>query len=1088
MISRFFIDRPIFATVLSIVITCIGAISYLSLPVTQYPEIAPPTISVSATYPGATAEIVSATVATPIEQQINGVEGMLYMLSQATGDGRLSITVTFELGTDLDAAQVLVQNRVAQAEPRLPAIVRSLGLSVRQNSPDLMMVVHLVSPDASRDRLYISNYAASQVVDRLVRIDGVGQATIFGERAYAMRVWLDPNRMSERNLTAGEVVRALRANNVQVAAGTINQEPVPIVGAFRLNIETQGRMSEPRDFEDVVVRTQADGAQIRVRDIGRVELGAQSYAGNGFLDREGAIPIGIFQRPGSNALETAQEVIAEVEQLAEAFPPGLEHRIIYNPTEFVQESVDAVYATIFEAVALVILVIVVFLQSLRAAIIPIIAIPISLTGTFFVLSAFGYSLNNLSLLGLVLAIGIVVDDAIVVVENIERNIAEGLTPRDAAVRSMDEVSGALVATSLVLFAVFVPTAFVTGITGQFFKQFAVTIAAATAISTIVSLTLSPAMGAIFLQSQEARDAKPTGWRKGLAFLTWLLRKLGDGFNWAFGKLEGGYGRATRGLIRVAVVVLAVYGGLLYLTGQQFAAAPRGFIPAQDQGYLIAALQLPPGASLARTEEAIADIEERLLTVDGIDHTVAISGLDGATFTQASNAGVVFAVLAPFEKRSAVGRTADIVQADAGATVARVMEARTFVIAPPPVRGIGSTGGWKLYVQDARGRGLRTLEQALGQVVAAANERPELARVRTGFDTRTPSLFADIDRVKAQQIGVDPQNLFETLEVYLGSAFINDFNLLSRTYRVTAQADGAFRDTPSDIMRLHARSTSGAMVPLGSVVQLRDQTSAYRVPRYNLFAAGAVQGGTAPGFSTGEALAAMEEVLDANLPQGFSYEWTELALQEKLAGNTAIYAFAAAVLFVFLVLAAQYESWMLPLAVVLIVPMCLLASLVGVTWSGLQLDILVQIGLIVLVALASKNAILIVEFARQAEAEGARARDAAAQAAKLRLRPILMTSIAFILAAIPLVTATGAGAEMRQSLGTAVFYGMIGVTVFGLLFTPVFYTVCRWIGDRTLRLLGRAGTEEPTTPERRPSYEPTQEEIELGRRTVAERTR
>ncbi|EFL87496.1 efflux RND transporter permease subunit [Ahrensia sp. R2A130] len=1073
MLSRFFIDRPIFATVLSIVIVLIGAISYIQLPVAQYPEIAPPTVSVTATYPGASAEVVADTVSSPIEQQINGVEGMLYMLSQSTGDGRVTITVTFQLGTDLDEAQVLVQNRVSLAEPRLPEIVRALGVTTRQNSPDLMMVVHLVSPDDSRDRLYISNYASTQITDRLTRIGGVGQVTIFGERAYSMRVWLDPNRMSARNLTAGEVVAALRANNLQVAAGTINQSPVPVVGAFRLNVETQGRLATPEDFANIIVRTGDNGEQVRVSDIGRVELGAQNYSGNGFLDGRTAIPIGIFQRPGSNALETSQQVIDLMEQLSTSFPPGLEHRIVYNPTEFIEESVDAVITTILEAVLLVIVVIIVFLQSWRAAIIPIIAIPISLIGTFFVMSSFGFSINNLTLFGLVLAVGIVVDDAIVVVENVERKINEGMSPYEAAKDSMKEVSGALIATSFVLLAVFVPTAFITGITGQFFRQFAVTIATATVISSIVSLTLSPAMASLFLQSKEEKERGPTGaLGKAGAAITWPLRKAGDAFNWMFDRFTGGYAALTRGLIRLSLVVLAVYGGLLYLTGQQFAAAPQGFIPAQDQGYLIAAVALPPGASLDRTEEVMRQADEVLRGVDGIANTIAISGLDGATFTLASNAGVFFLTLDPFDERAGNDQmSAGAIQGRAFGAVQQIMQARIFVIAPPPVRGIGSQGGWKLYVQDARGRGLPALEGAIGEVVAAANQRSELAGVRSQFDTRTPALFAEIDRVKAQKIGVLPRDLYETLEVYLGSAFVNDFNFIGRTYRVTAQADGVYRDTPGDIMRLKARSKTGNMVPLGSIVTITDKTGAYRVPRYNLFAAGAIQGATQPGFSTGEAITAMEEVLDENLPLGFSYEWTELALQEKLSGNTAIYAFIAAVVFVFLVLAAQYESWMLPMAVVLIVPMCLLSAIVGVIWTGLDVNILVQIGLVVLVGLASKNAILIVEFAKQAEDEGRPIREAAREAARLRLRPIVMTSFAFILGVVPLMIATGPGAEMRQSLGTSVFYGMLGVTVFGLLFTPVFYVVCRVIGDWTSGLLGRAPykqNREPSLPWQEPS--------------------
>jgi len=1059
--SRFFIDRPIFASVLSILIVLIGAVSYVALPVTQYPEIAPPTIQVTASYPGASAEVVADTVATPIEQEINGVEGMLYMLSQATADGQLTITVTFALGTDLDEAQVLVQNRVAIAEPRLPETVRRLGVTTRQNSPDLMMVVHLISPDSSRDQLYISNYATTQIVDRLARINGVGEVTVFGERAYSMRIWLDPNRMAARNLSAGEVVSALRVNNLQVASGIINQTPVPEPGAFQLNVETQGRLVEPSSFEEIVIRTDANGRQTRLSDVGRVELGAQSYTTNGYLDGNNALPIAIFQRPGSNALETAAAVMEEMERVSRDFPSGLAYDIIYNPTEFIEESVNAVYLTIAEAVLLVVLVVVIFLQSARASIIPILAIPISLIGTFFVMAAFGFSLNNLTLFGLVLAIGIVVDDAIVVVENVERYIEEGFSPREAAYKTMDEVSGALIAIGLVLSAVFVPAAFIEGITGQFFRQFAITIAAATLISVFVSLTLSPALAAILLQSKEEKERPPqSAVGRFMHRLTWPLRMIGRGFNWGFDRLAKGYGITVRAMVRVTTIVLLVYCGLLYLTGYQFVNAPRGFIPDQDQGYLIAVVQLPPGASLDRTDSVIAEAERRLLDIDGVSHTVAFSGLDGGTFTLAPNAGAIFVVLDPFDERTSRGLTADAILGQGFGAVQSLLDANVFIIAPPPVRGIGNAGGWKLYVQDVRGRGLAALEEAVNELALSANGTGDLAAVFSLFNTRTPKLYADIDRVKAQQIGVPPQEIFETLEVFLGSAFVNDFNFLGRTYRVTAQADGLYRDTASDISRLQTRSSSGSMVPLGSVVTLEDTTGPYRVARYNLYPAAAIQGATAPGVSTGQAIGAMEALLDDRLPTGFQYEWTELALQEKEGGNTATFAFLFAVVFVFLLLAAQYESWTTPLAVILIVPMCLLAGITGILWRGMDVNILVQIGFIVLVGLASKNAILIVEFARQAEERGLDKRAAAAEAARLRLRPILMTSFAFILGVVPLVLAAGAGAEMRQSLGTAVFFGMLGVTLFGLLFTPVFYVVTRQLADVFRRKRPAAEADTP----------------------------
>lgn len=1063
--THFFIDRPIFAAVLSILIVLIGTVSYLQLPVTAYPEIAPPTIQVTASYPGASADVVSKTVATPIEQEINGVEGMLYMLSQATADGRMALTITFQLGTDLDQAQVLVQNRVAIAEPRLPETVRRLGVQTRQNSPDLMMVVHILSPDDSRDQLYISNYTSSQILDRLVRLPGVGQATIFGERSYSMRVWLDPQQIAERGLTAGQVVAALRANNVQVASGAISRLPTPVPGAFELSVETQGRLVAPEEFESIVISAGEDGRKVRVRDVGRVELGAQDYSTNGYLDDKTALPIGIFQRPGSNALETAESIKQLMEELEQDFPPGVGYTIVYNPTEFIEESVNAVYATIFEAVLLVVLVIVIFLQNLRASIIPVLAIPVSLVGTFFVMQAFGFSLNNLSLFGLVLAVGIVVDDAIVVVENVERYIAEGLSPRDAAHKTMDEVSGALVAIGLVLSAVFVPAAFIEGITGQFFRQFALTIATATLISVFMSLTLSPALAALLLKpkkegEESGADAGPPegGVAAILYYVNWPFARFATTFNTLFDRLSTNYARLVRSMVRVTGISLAVYAGLLVLTGIQFTRAPTGFIPEQDQGYLIAVVQLPAGASLTRTDAVVREASEILLGIDGVAHTVGFAGLDGATFTNASNAGAIFFVTDPFPDRAATGQTNQKIIQDTYAALDQVTDANFFVLAPPPVSGIGNAGGWKLYIQDQRGRGLTALEQAVTEAVAGANQAEGLAGVFTLFNTATPKFYADIDRVKSEELGVPPDRLFETLQVYLGSAFVNDFNFLGRTYRVTAQADGQYRDDPSDILNLRTQSDDGGTVPIGSVATLERITGPYRVPRYNLFPAAAVQGGTLPGVSTGQAIAEMETLLDETLPDGFGYEWTELALQEKLAGNTAMFAFLLAVLFVFLLLAANYESWFLPLAVILIVPMCLLAGITGVLFRGLDNNILTQIGFVVLIALACKNAILIVEFAKQSEDEGADRVEAAMTAARLRLRPILMTSFAFIFGVIPLVIASGAGAEMRQTLGTAVFSGMIGVTFFGLLFTPVFYVVCRWLEG--LVTTGTTDSEEP----------------------------
>ena len=1033
--SHFFIDRPIFAAVISIIITLIGGVAYLSLPVAQYPEIAPPSISVTASYPGASAEIVAKTVATPLEQEVNGVDNMLYMTSQSTSDGSMSLAVTFKLGTNLDTAQVLVQNRVTTALPRLPEEVRSIGVTVTKQSPDLMMVIHLSSPDGSRDLLYISNYATLRVKDVLARIEGVGNVTIFGARDYSMRIWLDPEKLAMRNLTAGDVITALRGQNVQVAAGVINQPPVPRPGAFQLNVETQGRLTTPEAFGNIIVKSESDGRVVRISDIGRVELGAADYNRSGYLDERVAIPLGIFQRPGSNALATAAQVQESMANLAQSFPYGLRYDIVYNPTVFISQSVEAVITTMFEAVILVVVVIILFLQTWRASIIPIVAIPVSLIGTFAMLSALGFSLNNLSLFGLVLAIGIVVDDAIVVVENVERNIREGLSPREAAYKTMEEVGGALVAIALVLSAVFIPAAFITGITGQFFRQFAVTIATATAISLLVSLTLSPALCALLFKPHEAEPEKKS-------IFTRPIRAFFTGFNRAFEWISSRYGALTGRLVRVSFLMLIVYGGLIGLTVYQFIKAPTGFIPAQDQGYLINIIQLPPGASLARTDEVARKVTKLVLDTPGVAHAVPIVGLDGATFTTAPNAAVVFTPLDPFKERAEKGQSAQSLILALNTKYAAIQDAFIVSVSPPPVRGIGTTGGFKMQVQDVGGGEPAQLEAVAMDVVGAAAQEPGLANVFTTFNTRTPKVYADIDRVRAEMLGVNPDDVFQTLEVYLGSQYVNDFNFLGRTYRVTAQADGDFRQDLHAIGQLKTRNANGEMVPLTSVASFRDITGPYRIERFNLFPSAAIQGGTKPGVSTGQGLAAMERIARDVLPAGYAYSWTEIAFQEKLAGNTAIYIFLASVVFVFLLLAAQYESWTLPLAVVLIVPMCLLAAVTGLLARGMDVNILAQIGFVVLIGLAAKNAILIVEFAKQNEEHGEDRFQAATEAARVRLRPILMTSFAFILGVLPLVIATGAGAEMRQSLGTAVFYGMIGVTFFGLIFTPVFYVVVR----------------------------------------------
>ncbi len=1042
--SHFFIDRPIFAAVVSIFIVLVGVFAYPLLPVGQYPEIAPPTISVTATYPGASAETLAETVAQPLEQEINGVEDMLYMTSSSTADGRLNLNIVFALGTDLDNAQVLVQNRVQSAEPRLPDTVRQLGVQTRKNSPDILLVVFLTSPDGSRDRAYLSNYARLQLVDRLSRLDGVGGVNMFGARDFAMRIWIDPDLAAARNLTAGEIVSALRAQNVQVAAGSIGAPPVAAGSAgFELTLQAQGRLSTPEQFGDIVIRADNAGRLVRVRDVARVEIGAQDYGTSAYLMGRDGIGLGITQRPGSNALATAEAILETMDGVKADFPAGVDYSIPYNPTEYVQKSIEEVQKTLFEAVVLVVLVVLMFLQSWRAAIIPILAIPVSLIGTFAVMAAAGFSLNNLSMFGLVLAIGIVVDDAIVVVENVERKLAEGLPPLQAARSTMDEVGGALIAIALVLCAVFIPTAFISGISGQFYRQFAITIASATVISMLVSLTLSPALAALLLRPHEKHHEPKPGWRG------WGPR-FADGFNSRFDRMSARYGRLSARLVRRVPLVLLVYALLIGVTVWRFQATPTGFIPAQDQGYLIGVVQLPPGSSIGRTTEATLQVVKRATETKGTREVVAIVGLDGASFSNAPNAATIFMNLQDQSEKDRLGVTTPGIIDSLRQNLGSVPGANVLVISPPPVRGIGTGGGFKMMIQDRDGAGYGALEGAAFQMMMAANQDPALANVFTLYNTGTPRLFVDIDRVKADMLGVPPARAFETLQVYLGSAYVNDFNLLGRTFRVTAQADAPHRADTSDIARLQVRSDTGAMVPLGAFMTIRDTSGPYRVVRHNLFTAAELQGETKPGISSGQGLAAMEALADRVLPEGMSFEWTELAFQQKAAGNTATLVFALAVVFVFLLLAAQYESLTLPLAVILIVPMCLLAAILGVNIRGFDNNILTQIGLVVLVGLAAKNAILIVEFASQAEARGADRWAAAVEAAQTRLRPILMTSFAFILGVVPLMLATGPGAEMRQALGTSVFAGMLGVTVFGLLFTPVFYVATRWLADRLPR--------------------------------------
>jgi hydrophobe/amphiphile efflux-1 (HAE1) family protein len=1058
-LAHIFIDRPILATVLSVFVTLVGLGALAILPVAQYPEIVPPTVQVTTTYPGASAEIVSRTVATPLEQEINGVENMLYMSSQSTGDGKLTITVTFQIGTDLNVAQMLTQNRVQDALPRLPEDVQRLGVLVRKSTPNILLAVHLMSPDSSRDDLYMSNYATLHVKDALARLPGVGDVQLFGARDYAMRIWLDPDKVAAHNLNAGEVLSALRAQNVQVSAGVLNQPPVPSHEAYQLNVQTLGRLSTPEQFVNIVLKSDAEGRVTRLSDVGRVEIGAADYGSTAFMDRGPGIPLLIFAQPGANSLAVEHEVLSTMESLAKDFPPGLDYKIIYDPTIFVGKSVHEVIITIFVAILLVVGVVILFLQSWRASMIPVIAIPVSLIGTFSVLYALGISLNNLSLFGLVLAVGIVVDDAIVVVENVERNLRLGMTPAMAAHKTMDEVGGALISIALTLCAVFVPSAFLSGITGQFFRQFAVTIAASTVISCFVSLTLSPALCAVLFKAHE-----PTGQARA-AGLGRLLRAGFNGFNRGFESLSNTYGRLTRRLAQVAGVVLVIYALLIGLAGVQFSRAPTGFIPEQDQGYLITVLQLPPGATLDRTEAVVKRATDIILTTPGVEHVAPFAGLDATTFTVASNDGTIFSGLPSLYNHSIDGLTATTVLADLRKRLSVIQDAYVLTIPPPPVQGLGSAGGFKMMLQDRGGLGSEALARAAQTLVGAANRDPNFAGVFTLFSTGSPSVYTDIDREKAEKVGLTPTDVFSTLQVYLGSQYVNDFNYLGRIYEVIAQADGSFRRDANDIQRLKVRNTSGEMVPIGTVARLRNETAPYRVPRYDLFPAAEVMGVAAPGVATGTALHRMEELAHQVLPPGIGFEWTELAFQQQQRGTPTLLVFGAAALFVFLVLAAQYESWKLPLAVVLIVPMCLLASVTGLLARGMSIDVLAQIGFVVLVGLAAKNAILIVEFARQAEEAGATAAEAAVRAARTRLRPILMTSFAFILGVAPLVVATGAGSEMCQSLGTAVFSGMLGVTGFGLLFTPVFYTVVRRIGGRA-----RAPIEDviPMTPADHPA--------------------
>jgi hydrophobe/amphiphile efflux-1 (HAE1) family protein len=1051
--SHFMIDRPVFAAVIAILIMLMGAIAYPNLGAAQYPQIVPPTVNVTLTYPGASAETVAETVADPIEEQINGVEDMLYMSSYSTSDGKLQITCTFALGTDLNKAQELVENRVETARSRLPQAVQQTGITIRKSSPDILLAVHMYSPDKSLNQQYVANYVTLQIQYPLLRLQGVGDVSTRAARDYSIRIWIDPDKAAARNITTDDILTALRADNIQIPAGNIGAPPFGNApAAYQLGVDAQGRLVTPDEFADVVIKRDDQGRITRVSDVARVTLGAADYTtnaylglknGNGKADVFPAAAIGVLQLPGTNALAAADAVEKQMATAAKAFPPGLGYKIIYNPTDYIKASIAEVQRTLFEALVLVVIVVIVFLQNWRAAIIPILAIPVSLVGTFAVMLAAGFTLNNLSLFGLVLAIGIVVDDAIVVVENVERHLEDGMAPAEAAHATMDEVGGALVAIALVLSAVFIPAAFISGISGQFYRQFALTIATATVFSLIVSLTLSPAMAALFLQPKHQH-----GHRRGPVWMrpfSWFARNFNKGFD----RLSRGYGNLTRRLLRLAVLMLVIYAGLIALTVWRIGATPVGFIPSQDQGNLIMSATMPPGTSLARTDAMIQKSIPLALQTKGMVGASTYAGLDATTQTTDASSGQAYLIEDSFENRSKEHVTLKSMIADAQQEISQIPGARIRILPPPPVRGIGTQGGVKMIIEDRTGKAdFETLSKVTEEVIAAMGSDPAISGAYTTFNTRTPRIDAQIDRVKAEYLGVDDSAVFDTLETYIGSSYVNDFNYLNHTYEVFAQADDPYRQDISEIQQLQTRTKSGAMMPLGAVVNLKRTTGPYRVLRYQLYPSAEIQATSPAGYSTGQTMAAMEKVATRVLPEGFSYDWTELAYQQKIAGNTAGLVFGLAVVLVFLLLAALYESVTMPLAVILIVPMCLLAAITGVNIMGMDNNILTQIGFIVLVGLAAKNAILIVEFARQGEVEHGHSRQQAAiEAARTRLRPILMTSFAFILGVVPLAFATGAGAELRQALGVAVFFGMIGVTVFGLLFTPVFYEVTRWLGDR-----------------------------------------
>jgi multidrug efflux pump len=1053
-LSKFFIDRPIFAGVLSLLMFLAGVIALRGLPISEYPEVVPPTIVVRANYPGANPKVIAETVATPLEEAINGVEGMLYMASQATTDGVMTLSVTFKLGTDADKAQQLVQNRVSQAEPRLPEEVRRLGVTTIKSSPDLTMVVHLLSPNHRYDMTYLRNYAVLNVKDRLARVPGVGDVQLFGSGDYSMRVWLDPQKVAQRGLSASDVVRAIREQNVQAAAGVIGASPNVQGVDLQMSVNAQGRLHSEEEFGDIIVKTGADGAVTRLRDIARLELGASGYSLRSLLDNKDAVAVPIFAAPGSNAIQISDGVRATMAELKQAMPEGVDYEIVYDPTQFVRASIESVVHTLLEAVALVVLVVILFLQTWRASVIPLLAVPVSVIGTFAVMSLFGFSINALSLFGLVLAIGIVVDDAIVVVENVERNIEAGLSPRQATYRAMREVSGPIIAIALVLISVFVPLAFISGLSGQFYRQFALTIAMSTVISAINSLTLSPALAALLLKSHDApKDALTRGMDK-------VFGRFFAGFNRLFKRGATRYSTGVTGAIGRKSMMLGVYLVLAAATVGLFKLVPHGFVPAQDKQYLIGFAQLPDGATLDRTEDVIRRMSEITLKQPGVEHAVAFPGLSISGFTNSSNAGIVFATLKPFDERRGADMSAGAIAGQLNAQFGQIQDAFVMMFPPPPVQGLGTTGGFKLQLEDRGSLGYEALDGALKAFMAKAYQAPELAGLFSSFQVNVPQLYADIDRTKARQLGVAVTDVFDTMQIYLGSLYANDFNKFGRTYSVRVQADAPYRAHAEDIGALKVRSATGEMVPLSALMNVKPSFGPERAMRYNGYLSADINGGPAPGYSSGQAQDAVKRIAAETLPPGIKYEWTELTYQEILAGNSAVWVFPLAILLVFLVLAALYESLTLPLSIILIVPMGVLAAMTGVWLSRGDNNVFTQIGLMVLVGLSAKNAILIVEFARELEFAGRTPIQAAIEASRLRLRPILMTSMAFVMGVLPLVLSTGAGAEMRQAMGIAVFAGMIGVTAFGLFLTPVFYVALRALtGNRPLKLHGETPHQE-----------------------------